>query len=151
MNVINWLEVEPHVYSAGQPDASGWADIAAAGVKTVVNLRPRAEQMEDEQSLVEAAGMTYHNWPVSSLDDVSVEMAQRLHELLAKGEEGLLVHCASGNRVGALFAMERHIMGHNVEESMERGRAAGLTKLAPQMEMKLHHLSGCAGGQLKPR
>jgi uncharacterized protein (TIGR01244 family) len=151
MDVINWLEVEPGVYSAGQPRADQWQAVAASGVKTVVNLRPRAEQQEDEQAQVEAAGMIYHNWPVASLDDVGTEMAQQLHQLLEENRDGLLVHCASGNRVGALFAMEKHIMGHNVEDSMARGRAAGLTKLAPQMEMKLHRLSGCAGGQLKHR
>lgn len=147
MNVINWLEVEPQVYSAGQPDAAAWAEIAAAGVTTVVNLRPRAEQAEDEQAQVEAAGMSYHYWPVASLDDLSVEMAQQLHQLLDQQPQGLLVHCASGNRVGALFAMEQHIMGHNVEDSMARGRTAGLTKLAPQMELRLQQLSGCAGKQ----
>lgn len=151
MNVINWLEVEPQVYSAGQPDASAWADIAALGVKTVVNLRPRAEQMEDEQSLVEAAGMDYVYLPVASLNDLNDNMQRELNRLLDERDGGLLVHCASGNRVGALFALAYSRLGHNTEDAMARGASAGLTKLAPQVEIMLHQRAGCAGGQANYR
>ena len=39
----------------------------------------------------------------------------------------MLVHCASGNRVGALIALSAADEGVPVEEALARGRAAGMT------------------------
>lgn len=140
MDVFNWLEVEPHVFSAGQPGPDSWVAIAAAGVKTVVNLRPPEESEDDEQPLVEAAGMTYLNLPVSSLHDIDAAMIATLDTLLA-ADDGLLVHCASGNRVGALFAFGAAANGQSFEAALARGQRAGLTRLAPQVAMLLQRRS----------
>lgn len=131
MDVINWMQVEPGVYSAGQPQTANWQEIAAGGVKTVVNLRPLSEQ-PDESDDVESAGMKYLHLPIASPNAVTDEVAERLMEWVSANKaDGVLVHCASGNRVGALFALGEFLQHGDVNAALQRGRQAGLTKLEP--------------------
>src|SRR6516162_4155710 len=62
----------PDVAGAGQLDASQVRDAAAAGVRTVIDLRPTYEPHGfDEAAAVREAGMDYVNIPVTpdTLDD----------------------------------------------------------------------------------
>lgn len=50
----------------------------------------------------------------------------------------MIVHCGSGNRVGALFALRAfHDEGYDLESAMEKGGLAGLTKLEPYVRQCL--------------
>ena len=132
MNVLNWGNVRPGLYSAGQPAANDWHDIHDLGVRTVINLRPDHEQPgADEAGLVERAGMNYRQLPVASGAAIDRECVAQFADLLAQyGNDGLLVHCASGNRVGALFALQQHFhAGASVDDALAFGRRAGLTGL----------------------
>ena len=49
-----------------------------------------------------------------------------------------MVHCASGNRVGALFALKAfHLEDADVESALASGREAGLTKLEETIRERL--------------
>lgn len=136
MDVLNWCDVNDKLCCAGQPQPQDWSAIAASGVQTVVNLRPAAEQPLSEQPDVEAAGMRYVNIPIGSLNDFTEQAISQFRELL-NSDDKLLVHCASGNRVGALYAFTAAAEGKSVEQALELGRSAGLTKLAPMVEARL--------------
>jgi len=43
------------------------------------------------------------------------------------------VHCASANRVGALFALNVYRETGDVNKALEAGRAAGLTRMEAQV------------------
>ena len=64
---------------------------------------------------------------------------QTLDRLLAQAEgERTLLHCASGNRVGALMALRAAwLHGASDEEALAIGRAHGLASLRGQVEMLL--------------
>ncbi len=118
---------EPELYAAGQPAAEQWSGIAASGVTTVINLRPESEQPgRDERSEVDAAGMRYVALPVAGADDISAANADALMQALRQADGPVLVHCASGNRVGALLALGAARAGMPVEEAIAYGRSAGL-------------------------
>ena len=61
--------------------------------------------------------------------------------LVASEDEGVLLHCASGNRIGALMALIAFKNGKSVDEAMAAGREAGLRGLAPVVQAKLASLS----------
>jgi protein tyrosine phosphatase (PTP) superfamily phosphohydrolase (DUF442 family) len=44
-------------------------------------------------------------------------------------DEPVLVHCASANRVGALFALSTYRETGDFDKALEAGREAGLTRL----------------------
>lgn len=123
------------LYTGGQPDAQAWPALAAAGVTTVVNLRSADEmQGDDEADAVRALGMHYVSIPVAGAADVDTAHAARLHRALAAAPGKVLVHCASGNRVGALLAIDAaRANDGDVERAIAYGRAAGLTSLEPRV------------------
>lgn len=118
----------PGLYTGGQPSADAWTAMAAAGVGTVINLRPEAELAgRDEAAEVRAAGMAYHQIPVAGADGITAENADRLWSLLQAAKGPVVVHCASGNRVGGLLsvALVRH-GGLEPEAALALGREAGM-------------------------
>ena len=120
--------------TAGQPAPDAWATLPAQGVTTVINLRPDAElQGRDEAAEVADAGLAYHHIPVAGADDLTADNAARLWRLLESAEGRVLVHCASGNRAGALLAIgATNEGGMAPEEALAFGRAAGLA--SPRLE-----------------
>ena len=114
--------------------------MAAAGVGTVINLRPDAELAgRDEAAEVRAAGMAYHQIPVAGADGLTAENADRLWALLKDAKGPVVVHCASGNRVGALLSIGAWRQGGmSPRQALEFGKAAGLGSLEPRVRELLH-------------
>jgi len=120
-------QAKPALYSAAQPLPEQWDDVAAAGVTTVINLRPDAELAgRDERSEVAQAGMRYVQLPVAGAEGITEANADALMQALQQADGPVLVHCASGNRVGALLAIGAARAGMPVEEAIAYGRSAGL-------------------------
>lgn len=131
------LTPEPNRYAGGQPDAETLAALAAQGVKHVINMRPHAETPDiDPAAMAADAGMTYWNLPIAGPGDLSRANVQALDEKLAEiGDEPVLIHCASSNRVGALIAL-RAVWLHEVapDGALALGERYGLTKMRPMVE-----------------
>lgn len=125
--------------TGGQPGREAWANLHAAGVTRVVNLRPASElEGRDEAREVQAGGMDYVQIDVAGAGDLTAGNAQRLWTSLQSGSGTVLVHCASGNRAGALLAMAAaQAGGMSPQAALEFGRAAGLTKLEPAVRERL--------------
>lgn len=121
----------PGLYTAGQPTAAAWQAAADNGITTVINLRPQAEMDgRDEAVAAAAAGLVYFELPVAGAGDVTIDNARRLEELIAQAPGPVLVHCASGNRVGALLALaEVDARGVGADQALAFGRSAGLGSL----------------------
>lgn len=138
-NIINLKHTEPTVIAGGQPTMEQLAIVANAGIKHIINLRPASEQDWDEGVYVRSLKMEYHNIPVAGIDDVTSDNAKSLAQLLKSvGNEPVLVHCSSGNRVGALIALgEYDHNGHNTESSIAEGRRWGLTGLEEGVRAKI--------------
>ncbi|MCP3956232.1 MAG: hypothetical protein GY719_00075 [bacterium] len=118
--------------TGGQITEQQLEETAAAGYRTVVNLRPLSEEGAwDEGPKVTELGMRYVHIPVAGAADINEENARRMNEVISDPEAlPAIVHCASGNRVGALFALKAfHIDGADAETALGIGREAGLTKL----------------------
>lgn len=121
------------VLVGGQPSDEQLAAIAVSGVSMVINLRPPGEPgAGGEARKVEELGMKYVSIPVAGPEDLNAANARLLHDALAEAELPVVVHCASGNRVGGLFALRAHVVeGVGAEEALRLGLDAGLTGLEP--------------------
>jgi uncharacterized protein (TIGR01244 family) len=118
----------------------GEDSFAKAGVAHVINLRPPQETPElNEAAIVTKAGMAYYNIPIAGADDLTHDSAKQLDTLLRKiGNEKVLIHCSSGNRVGALMALRAAWMQNtSIEEAIKMGERYGLTKLLPEVRKLL--------------
>jgi uncharacterized protein (TIGR01244 family) len=121
--------------TGGRPRPEHLQEAARRGVRTVINLCPPGEAADyDEAALVTGLGMRYVNIPVAGPADLTVKNAEALAAALAGAgpEHPVLLHCASGNRVGALMALKAHCVDHlPPAEALEAGRRAGLRMLEP--------------------
>jgi uncharacterized protein (TIGR01244 family) len=126
----NLVSVGPRVMLAGQPTPEGFVNARNKGVTVVINMRPDSEMTFDERQLVESLGLQYVSIPFSAqtLQDAQVEsFLTRIQSLQDSEGDKVLVHCSSGNRVAALWALYEIDSGKVApEEAVARARLAGL-------------------------
>lgn len=134
-----WHQPRPGLFTGGQPSPTDWAALKAQGVAMVVNLRSGEEMAgRNEAAEVAAAGMAYVGIPVPGEDAIDADNARRLWTLLKVSDAPVFVHCASGNRTGALLALgAAQAGGMSPEAALEFGRRAGLTGLEPVVRERL--------------
>jgi uncharacterized protein (TIGR01244 family) len=126
------------ITSAGQPNAEQFALAAEAGYVAVVDIRGENEDRGlDEEAVLDELGMDYVLLPVGSPGAVSMENAAILDQILADYDGPVLVHCGSGNRVGALLALRQSLLGADDEAALAYGKSAGLTGLEPVVRARL--------------
>ncbi|WP_163935086.1 sulfur transferase domain-containing protein [Paraferrimonas sp. SM1919] len=131
--------VHENVVSGGQPTKGDLTQLKQQGYKHVINLRSEGEQDWDEGQYVQSLGMNYHSLPIAGKDAINLENAKALNKLLAKMQDDkTIVHCGSGNRIGALVAIHAaKVEGLTVDEALAKGKAWGMTRLEPLVKQKL--------------
>jgi protein tyrosine phosphatase (PTP) superfamily phosphohydrolase (DUF442 family) len=138
--VPNACQLLPGVVTGGQPSAAHLAAFLNAGGRVVLDLRDTMEPRPlDEPATVASLGMVYVNVPVGphSLTDATLD---RVREVLREAGDGLvLVHCGSGNRVGAAL-LPFLMLDHSLEEedAVEQAMRVGL-RSAELMEWGLDY------------
>ena len=128
--------VSDQIWVGGQPSLDEFAQLQKIGIRHIINLRPDMEmQGFDEGGYVELLGMTYWQLPIVGMDDLNPQAAEQFDAQLNAADGPVLVHCASGNRVGALFAIRAFFVTClDAETSLQIGREHGLTKLEPMVQ-----------------
>ena len=124
--VANYNRLRPHLATGGSIDLNQVHSLAEKGFRTIVDLRTPEEGTAAEKVAVEAAGMTYVNLPVDK-GVPSAALIDKLSTILNDPKQApVLLHCASGNRVGAAWAIYRVKQGIPLEIALEEGRTAGM-------------------------
>ena len=129
------------VLSGGQPTKAQIVAAGSAGYKTVINLRSDTEPgFEWEAAAVKAAGMAYVSIPVAGAAGLTKENVIRLDAALKEASSNgpILLHCGSGNRIGAMLALRAAwIEGKDPAAALQYGKASGLTGLEPAVKSML--------------
>ena len=132
------MRVFDGVLTGGKLSEKAVAELARAGVKTVIDLLMEGEHDFDEKKAVEAAGIAYVHLPVRGAKALGPDLARAFDEALKKADKPVLVHCASGNRVGALFALRAFYVQHkSIEDAIAVGIQHGLTRLKKRVQSLL--------------
>jgi len=96
------------IYLAGQPSVDDFAIAKKDGIKTVINLRTPGEMRFDEKGVLKGLGLEYHYLPFAAPDTLKDEIFEKSLEVLGdKKKQPVLLHCASANRVGAIWLVHR--------------------------------------------
>lgn len=130
--IPNLLNPEPGFISGGQPGPEQFEHAAQSGVGRVINLRPPSEDAGfDQAAKMAELGIAYTVLGIAGPADLNVDNARKLDVLLSQDPgTTTMVHCASGNRVGALMALRAAwVQDKPKEQALETGRRWGLTKL----------------------
>ena len=121
----------------GQPSLEQLERLGSLGYRTVISLSTEGEGGPTGKE-VEALGLAYLRLPVDGAADISEEKARTLDLVLDQVQGPVVLHCGSGNRVGALLALRAHFVdGASPEEALRIGRDAGLTGLEPVVRERL--------------
>ena len=107
IQIKNFGCINESFYRGAQPKEKDYTDLAAMGVKTVIDLQ--REGNATEQGLVEAQGMKFFRIPMSDKSQPSADQAELFLKIVNDPEnQPIFVHCAGGrHRTGAMSAIYR--------------------------------------------
>ncbi|MGE0129870.1 MAG: dual specificity protein phosphatase family protein [Blastocatellales bacterium] len=107
VEVDNFGKVTDFYYRGAQPKGVEYNQLAAIGVKTIIDLRDNPKDYA--KTLAEQAGLKYINFPMSDKDYPAPDSAPKFLTLVNDKENWpVYVHCAGGrHRTGAMTAVFR--------------------------------------------
>jgi uncharacterized protein (TIGR01244 family) len=120
VDVKNFGQVNEHIYRGGQPKDDDFRQLAAVGIKTIVDLRGDYES--DARASAEQAGLRYINLPMAPKNYPQADAAQRFLDIVNdQANWPVYVHCAGGkHRTGVMIAAYRIVMdGWDVERAYQ--------------------------------
>jgi len=134
---------EDGILTGGQPSETDFREAAELGFKTVINLRGVGEPGTDiEPVLMRELGLQYLHLPINGAGDITPDNAQKLADALKDAARPILLHCASGNRIGALIALQAGVVdGLEHRAAIEKGRSYGLTRMEPFVQALLQQMT----------
>lgn len=137
--LLNQREPLPGLLTGGAPQSSdGYRALAAAGYRTLIDLRADAELAPEVAAWIAEAGLAWVRIPIAADADLDLGTARALATALAAPEAPRALACASGNRSGALLAVRAFwLEGWSAEEALALGKAGGLTRLEPSVRQLL--------------
>jgi protein tyrosine/serine phosphatase len=118
IKIKNFGQMDERFYRGAQPKERDYKDLAALGVKTIIDLT--AEPKPYEQSMVESLGMKYVNIPMGAKRYPTAEATKMFLQFAGDPATGkFYVHCAGGrHRTGAMGAVYRYqFYNWNFEQS----------------------------------
>ncbi len=107
IQIKNFGCINESLYRGAQPKERDYADLAAMGVKTIIDLQ--RDGQASEQGLVEAQGMKFYRIGMSDKSQPSAEQAELFLKIVNDpANQPVFVHCAGGrHRTGAMSAIYR--------------------------------------------
>ena len=126
--VVNFSRVDATVACGGDTPQHVFPALKDQGFVSVINLRLGNEPgVAEEAAVVEAAGLRYHHIPMTPAMP-ETEAADRFLEVIADTtNQPVYIHCASANRVGAVWAIKRVVQdGWDRDKAIEEAQAIGM-------------------------
>ena len=107
VKIKNFGQMDDRFFRGGQPKEQQYKELAAIGVKTIIDLRQ--DPMEYEKREAEAVGIRYVNLPMSDKDYPEMATIEQFLKLVDDPSTGkFFVHCAGGrHRTGVMGAVYR--------------------------------------------
>jgi len=108
IRIDNFGRVNQGYYRGAQPEGRDYADLAALGIKTVINLTSDDAQT-NEGSMVEQARMAYVEIPMTTHEaPTAAQLAKFLSIVNDPASQPVYVHCVGGrHRTGVMTAAYR--------------------------------------------
>jgi uncharacterized protein (TIGR01244 family) len=135
--VPNYRRLGPALAAAGRPSPEALRRLREWGFETVIDLRRETEDgVREEKAALASLGVRHVSVPVSP-DTFSRQDVDAVSRAIAEANgRPVLLHCASSNRVGAVWAVMRVQAGDTLEAAEAEGRKAGLKSAAMVEAMK---------------
>ena len=108
VRIDNFGRVNANYYRGAQPEGQDYHDLAALGVKTIINLTSDDAQ-PNERQMTERSGMRYVQIPMTTHQEpTNAQIAQFLSIVNDPASQPVYVHCVGGkHRTGVMTAIVR--------------------------------------------
>ena len=129
-DIAKYRVVRPGLATGGKPSPEALDRLKALGFKTVVDLRTEVEGTATEKQALEAQGLRYVSVPITAATFSAADVAAVANVINDPAAGPVLLHCASANRVGAVWAVLQVQQGRSLEEAQAAGQEIGLSSAA---------------------
>ena len=130
----NFAKLETTVACGGATTPEAVPAIKEMGFKSIINLRLPTENganVDAEAAAAKTAGINFYNIPFSGQSPDPKTADQFLDTITAKGNEPAYIHCAAGNRAGAMWMIKRLVVDKwDADRAFQEATALGLTSPA---------------------
>jgi len=134
--ITNFTKVDAVVACGGATETKALDGLAKDGFKAVINLRMPTEpgaNIEENAAHAKSLGLNYISIPFSGAQADPAVVDQFLAAIANKANQPVYVHCASANRVGAVWMVKRVLQdGWAQDKALEEAKLIGLTNQALQ-------------------
>ena len=128
--IINFGQVNEHLYRGAQPDAAALENLKKLGVKTVINLRMSNDIWKDEEAQARCNGILCTNVPLRGMGRPTDEQINLVLSLINNSAGPVFIHCQHGcDRTGTIVACYR-IKHDNwsVEQALAEAKRYGMSR-----------------------
>ncbi|MPZ18175.1 MAG: hypothetical protein GEV06_09720 [Luteitalea sp.] len=129
----NYTRVDATVACGGATSAEAFPELKRQGFASVINLRQSSEPgVAEEAALVETAGLEYIHLPLDAGAPDPAVVDKFLSAVADESNQPVYIHCASANRVGAVWAIKRVLQDDwALDKALAEADAIGLR--SPQL------------------
>ncbi len=107
IRIENFARVDSTYYRGAQPRGRDYSDLAALGVRTVIDLTKDGDRAES--GMVQRAGMKFFRIPMTTHETPTADVVSRFLQLVTDpANQPVYVHCQGGrHRTGVMTAVYR--------------------------------------------
>ncbi|MGE0848524.1 MAG: TIGR01244 family sulfur transferase [Hyphomicrobiaceae bacterium] len=144
--MVKIIPITPNFAVAGALQAGDFAQLAAAGFKSILSNLPEGESVAhltaaEEARLAEQAGLGFRHVPATKHDALSERVVEEMSEALSALRAPVLAHCASGLRSAVAWAAAA-VRGQPVDCVLARLSAAGFDLAGIRDQLQDEHDPG---------
>ncbi|MGG7053957.1 beta-lactamase hydrolase domain-containing protein [Nitrosomonas sp. ANs5] len=124
-DLMRYQRVTPKIATSGALSNDSIKELVKHSFRTVIDLRPEPDETQKEKLAVEAENMLYINIPVTR-EGIDESQLTAFKQAIAQASPPILVHCATGNKAGAMWTSYRLSEGTPPNIAFKEGRASGM-------------------------
>ncbi|UTW54650.1 beta-lactamase hydrolase domain-containing protein [Kordiimonas sp. SCSIO 12610] len=126
-DINNYTRAAPYLGMGGKLTVAGVEEAKRLGFTLIIDLRrPEEDGVFEEMQTASRLNILYKNIPLAGDGSVWKQVDEVSRLLADKSNYPILLHCASANRAGAVWALKRFKDGVPASIAIEEGRAVGL-------------------------
>ena len=132
--ITNFTKVDAVVACGGATETAALEGLKNDGFKAVINLRQASERganVDENKAKANELGLKYIHIPFNTAAPENKTVDDFLATISDKANQPVFIHCASANRVGAVWLVKRVIQdGWPVEKATQEAKLIGLSNPA---------------------
>lgn len=132
--VTNFARLETTIACGGATKPEAVPALKQMGYASIVNMRLATEagaNVEAEEAAAKTAGIRYYHIPFNGSSPDPAVADQFLKTIAVPENNPAYIHCASGNRVSAMWMIKRMVIDHwDGDKAYAEANALGLTSPA---------------------